>query len=763
MVMKVIDQLLESLNKEQKEAVLENSRPLLVLAGAGSGKTRVITTKIAFAIEELGLDPYRILAVTFTNKAANEMRDRLVSMLPDRPDTQDCVVRTFHSFGAWVLRRFSDEAGLSKDFTIYDDDDSVALLGKCLPNYEVKEIRAIYKKIGYCKDKGLTPLSPDLGYDSSFPKVFESYERELRATGCVDFADLIGLASNLLDTPSVAQWAHNRFKMILVDEYQDSNMCQFNLLRKLVGPDSLVCVVGDDDQSIYSFRGAEIKNIMSFPSVFANARVIKLEQNYRSTPSILSLANSVIKNNHTGGDLKKLWTDNPEGEKPGLYFVKDERAEAMKVAQMIKIDGNYDNTAVLFRTNAQSGAFENAFTEPQFRIPYKVVGALKFYDREQVKDGLSMMYLLCNHHDVVSFTRMVNKPSKGIGKNAMESIMKQAQDNGGDYFAALRDASLSSGARMGADRFLSLYERCSKLLEENKMTETLGLLFSESGLVEYYTQLDRKEGRTRQEGSRTADFDTLVSQASKYGEDREALSQFLEQLALDSTTVGQYDPADKPGVTLITMHNTKGLEYDNVYVVGLEEGLFPSSLSESEEDIEEERRLFYVAVTRARKRLVLTSAEVRRLYGNIRCNEPSRFLKEIEEGLVTIYKLKPAAMFDDSGYHGMSMLGERRAHRPSTGDGTQPRTTHLYSNPLLHKGFGTEAKTFEFKETHKENSTKDAIFSIGDRVLSEKYGPGEVVKVRRSGGPEAVEVHFDVGRTATFISKYAQLEKIDSN
>jgi DNA helicase-2/ATP-dependent DNA helicase PcrA len=757
----MMDELLDRLNPQQREAVEENSVPLLVLAGAGSGKTRVITTKISYAVSVLGIPPRQILAVTFTNKAANEMKERAVSMLPDRPDMKECVIRTFHSFGAWVLRMFSDKAGLSPNFTIYDDDASLEVLRKAYSGYDVKVLRGYAKKISLLKDRGVDPTVIQKGPDQLLWEMYRRYQETLRQTGCVDFADLILRTTELLDDPDVAHWAHNRFRMILVDEYQDTNVMQFRLLQKLAGPQAILCVVGDDDQSIYRFRGAEVGNIDSFRKAYPATRVIKLEQNYRSTPSILNVANSVILHNHKGGDLKKLWTENNDGPKPKLFFLHDEQAEASLVARMIKSQGDYDHTAVLFRTNAQSGLFEQEFVKPGYTIPYKVVGALKFYDREQVKDGLSLMYLLCNPKDVVSFRRMVNKPARGIGKTALAAIEATAEAADNDYIQALKTAPLSGKAKEGALRFFDLLSECGALLDQAKLSDALQKLFSQSGVIALYTELDKKEGREREGGGRVADFDTLVTQASQYGEDRSALSAFLETLALDTTTIGYLDPADKPGVTLITMHNTKGLEYDNVYVVGLEEGLFPSSMSIDEDpSCEEERRIFYVAVTRAKRQLVLTSCRQRRLYGQTRYNQPSRFLGEITDGLVETHDEDVWA--PASGWNGMGSLEERRSHRPTTGDGTRPRRSGVFAtsgSSLLHKGFGSEAKPFTYTVTHTE-ATDGGIFQRGERVLSESYGPGYIQEVKKSGGPEVIVVHFDSGKTATFISKYAKLEKI---
>ncbi len=766
-----IGEMLAGLNGPQKEAVLEFDHPLLVLAGAGSGKTRVITTKIAYAIQELGIPSYKILAVTFTNKAAEEMRERVLRMVGEDEADSHATIRTFHGFGASMLRRFSDKANLSPRFAIYDDGDSFELLKKAFPSQDPKILRQQSRKIGLLKDKGVTPAMVRGGGDAQLAQFYEGYQKALDRTGNVDFADLILKSTQLLADPEVADWAHRRYQVVLVDEYQDTNAGQFAFLQKLVGPHSFVCVVGDDDQSIYRFRGAEVGNIDAFKRSWPDVRVIKLEQNYRSTPSILNLANSVIRHNHQKGDLKKLWTENKDIQKPQLYYVEDEVAEAELVAQKIKSVGDYDNTAVLFRTNAQSGSFENVFTRPEFRIPYKVVGALKFYDREQVKDGLAMMYLLANDRDVVSFRRMVNKPARGIGPGAMAKIEASIEAVGGNCIEGLAHAPLSGKAKEGADAFLRVLKDSSGLLMEDKLVDALNHLFRASNLYSYYADIDRKEGKTSQEGSRVADFDTLVTQASQYGSDWSAMTEFLQTLALDPTTVGYLDPSAKEGVTLITMHNTKGLEFDHVYVVGLEEGLFPSMMSMDEDPLcTEERRLFYVSVTRARKDLVLCSAAKRMRYGQTNPSQPSRFLKEIDPGLVEVHDERAPRYEDDDGlfssggwrrgsslykhgvgggWRGMDQLQEKRKRREGITSGAV----------LLHQGFGPSTKKFQFQVTHDDGAGR-TIFHPGERVLSDSYGPGTVQQVKSGNGPEVVVVQFDGGKKATFISKYAKLERI---
>jgi DNA helicase-2/ATP-dependent DNA helicase PcrA len=761
-----IENLLGQLNENQREAVLENSAPLLVLAGAGSGKTRVITTKIAYCIEKLGIAPYRILAVTFTNKASKEMRERVESMLGGNDFAKDCNIRTFHAFGAWLLRRFGTEIGLDPNFTIYDDDDSLSLLASCYPEHKKKELQPVMKRISFAKDRGLgchDNLS-SIKADSTFPRMFEAYENKLHRVGNVDFADLISRSIELLDARADVQaWVHKRFQVVLVDEYQDSNIAQFELLRRLVGPSCFICVVGDDDQSIYRFRGAEVQNILSFPEVYAGTKVVKLEQNYRSSQSILAVANTVIGNNK-GRHQKKLWTANPKGAKPNLLYVQDETDEAQRVGNVVLRDRNFDGSAILYRTNAQSVAFETTFK--RMHIPYKVVGALQFYDREEVKDVLALLFLLVNSKDEVNFKRMVNKPARGIGEGGIEKILSFANESEGDLFITLEKA-IASGilggkAQNGARSFLAMFKEAERLLDSQELVECVNYLIRESGLLDYYKKIDNQNST-----GKVDNLEALVNALASYDSSVDGLALFLEQLCLDPTTLGKEDPRDKPGVTLITMHNTKGLEFDRVFIAGLEDELFPGKASESDDDIEEERRIFYVAVTRAKKELYLLSAKARRIWGKTSYQHPSRFLEEIQPDQVSVQGQKPGTLgngWENGGYQGLGMLGEKRARSNTFGDGTKPRresfSTNIPSgNNLIHQGFGAKEKTFEMKKSHEEASG-ESLFPLGQRVYSDQYGEGEVINLKTSGDREVIDVRFSGGRKATFISKFAALEKI---
>lgn len=766
-----MQQWLEKLNKEQLEAVLENEHPLLILAGAGSGKTRVIITKIAYFIKELNFNPWNILAVTFTNKAAREMRERIQDMLPEE-NSNSFNIRTFHSFGAWLLRRFYEEAGLQPGFTIYDDSDSLSLLKTKYPSVDKKDLKPIMKSILKAKDMGLNPSSPKLSTLSTepyFDRYFENYEKALKEVGNVDFADLITLTTKLLDENKlVRDFAHRRFKVILVDEYQDSNLAQFEMLRKLVGPDTFISVVGDDDQSIYRFRGAEVKNILSFPSVFPGSKSIVLGKNYRSTKNILSLASSVISNN-TQRYSKALSTDNPIGSKPQLYYVDDEVAEAYKVYTLLKRNNNFNNSAILYRTNAQSGAFETLFAKRH--IPYKIIGALKFYDREEVKDALALLQLFVNSRDIVNFKRMINKPTRGIGPASIEKIESFLPEAKGDVFEAINLAisrkALSTRCRNSAEKFVKIMEHSFSMINDGNLVDGVKFMLEEMGLINYYKKEDSKNGTFKIDN-----LNQLVNSISEFSSSIEGLLAFLEDITLDRTKIGNNDPANDEGVTLITMHNTKGLEFEDVYVVGLEETLFPSSMNSDDEDgIEEERRLFYVAATRAKDNLYLFSAKSRRVWGRMEYDRsPSRFIDEIDSKYLEVIGSRPrsysswderANKYLNRGNYGL-LDEKRKTHAPRNGIAHERNYSNVYqssdnypkpASSLIHKGF---KKKFEFEKKEGDSIS----YSKGDRVNNTEKGNGTVVKCVVSRDREVIEVQYDSGKVARYISKYAKLTKL---
>jgi len=692
-------QWLSSLNKEQKEAVLHEKEPLLILAGAGSGKTRVITTRIAYLVEKLGFAPWSILAVTFTNKAAAEMRERVESLVPG---SEGAMIRTFHSFGAWLLRRNGAPLGLKSSFTIYDDDDSVGLLKTLFEELPRNELRLIARNISRAKDECLSP-EDDLGHisaDLDFPRYYKEYEARLRSIGNADFGDLIYLSRRLLaENPEIRQRLQQRFRVILVDEYQDSNRAQFQMLQQLVSPDTWLCVVGDDDQSIYRFRGAEVENILGFQDHFPGTKVIKLEENYRSTGHILAVASHVVSHN-TGRLGKSLWTRQEEGIKPCLIFLDNQNEEAEYCARQLR-DGKLNGTAILYRTNAQSRIFEQIFRK--YNINYRLVGTLSFYSREEVKDSLAYLSFLSNPSDEVAFRRIINKPSRGVGAVSLRRILK----GDGDFLIsenleeALRKSQnrLKGKAGKGAVSLLGLLEKLKDImpLQEN-LGQFLKELITESGLLDHYRQQDKIENTQR-----VKNLEELVTAATDYPSNTEGLAEFLELIELDQASLEE-EETDINRVTLITMHNTKGLEFDRVFITGMEEGLFPRGAEYDDEDeIEEERRLFYVSITRARKELILTSCRKRMLYGRTEQASPSRFLDEL-----------PSDHIESEGTPGAS-----------------------------------------FNEPQSE-------YPPGTRIYHEDYGTGEVVRNVVNSGHLVIQVVFETGHSMTFLPEFSgyQLEKL---
>ena len=792
---------LDTLNEAQREAVLDTEHNLLILACAGSGKTRTITSKIAYYIESGILKPWQILAVTFTNKAAQEMRTRLAQMLSDY-DISSLEIRTFHSFGAWVLRRHSKEAGLLSGFQIYDDSDSATLLSSIFPDIDKKEARSIYNAISQAKDRGIAPNSGKLEYFSKdiedLGAYYQEYEKALRGTGNCDFADLILKPVILFNKyDDIREYYQKRFKLILVDEYQDSNKMQFELLSLISSKDSQLCVVGDDDQSIYSFRGADIENILSFNKSFKNVREIKLEKNYRSTSEILALASSVIKNNKIRHKKDIISFDGHHGKKPELISNIDGKGEAEGILSRIRRIDDYDNTAVIYRTNAQSLEFERVLS--MSHVPYRLVGALKFYEREEVKDSLALLRLLCNRHDVISFRRMINKPARGLGEKTVESIIGGRE--GSDVLSALSSftSSAKGKAKEGAQAFLSAYEKCSSELDSGIELEILlAEVLDYFGLKDYYEE--EKDASIR-EGKRE-NLNALANSLAEYGAGRGQLETFLENITLDNTTVGGTGKDERPGVTLITMHNTKGLEFDYVFVAGLEDELIPGSRSsQSAKGLEEERRLLYVATTRARKELYLSYAAMRSMWGRKDYRTPSRYLDEIPKEFYSGALYKKAV-------NPYSFVGAKVEYKSKSSYTNIPswaaninipkkeevkKEIPLFSlndevsSPLYGKGTILDIKTGEIGHrlltikfenlgtvrlnegtanltllSSSSNAKKTSSrFEKGDRVKSPAYGEGVIENIAEINGKRVLTVHFSSDKRIKLMEGYSKLEKLE--
>jgi DNA helicase II / ATP-dependent DNA helicase PcrA len=679
---------LHDLNDEQREAVLHFGSPLLILAGAGSGKTRVITTKIAYLIAEKKFDPRSILAVTFTNKAASEMKNRVLSMVEG---ADDVMIKTFHSFGAWLLRRYAEQAGLNKNFTIYDEDDKLALIKSLVERGESRSDCKHYANlISRAKDNCLLPNDDlkELSFDPHFPKIYDRYENKLKEMGNADFGDLILKPLLLLKgNPELKSRLQNRFSVILVDEFQDSNGAQLELLKELYSGENYLCVVGDEDQSIYSFRGALVQNIVEFPNIFKNTKVIMLERNYRSTINILDIAKNVVsKNEYRLG--KNLWTETKEGEPVVFALLENQDEEAQFAAQLLA-DGNMKDTAILYRNNYQSRAFEALFT--RMHIPYRIVGTLKFYEREEVKDVLSYLNFIVNQRDEVSFKRIVNKPTRGIGEKSIETIISQHQ---GDLLLSCKAAleTLPKKAREGTVYFIKVIEEMRAAIESHTLAETIQLLSVRSGLRDYYAEEDESHDTAKLEN-----LDELINAAQPYSTGLGGLESFLESTVLNSSDEDPYEHENK--VTLITMHNTKGLEFDRVMISGLEEELFPhirDTNEDAESDLEEERRLFYVAITRAKKKLFITSCRSRLVFGQYRQRIVSRFIDEIPRDLLQIMK----------------------------------------------------------------RDTSGSAYARGDRVFHHKYGEGVITNAWVNEGEEFVMMRLSDGRCVQVMLAYTRLEKI---
>ena len=659
---------LAPLNSQQQSAVLHTGPPLLILAGAGSGKTRVITTKIAWLIREKGINPHSILAVTFTNKAAKEMAERARQI---DESASSVMLRTFHSFGAWFLRRYGKAAGLDSSFLIYDDSDMKSLLSTIMKEAKKSDVKLMAHNISRAKDYCLSPGDSSLRViDGShkFSEVYLLYEERLKQTGNVDFGDLIKLPVEILrKEPDILSRIRDRFSVIMVDEYQDANVAQFELLKLLAGENTYVCVVGDDDQSIYRFRGAEVKNILDFPEKFSGTEIIRLEDNYRSTESILKAASSVVA--HNKGRLgKTLNAKRGEGILPVLTYLPNQDEEAVYCASLIENSvrakkSKFSDWAILYRTNAQSRGFETKFIERG--IPYKIVGTVRFYEREEIKDALALLSFLANPNDEVAFRRIVNKPTRGLGALTVDQLIEHR--DGANLFETIKKRALTmkTKAKIGAETFIKIIEDAKTLLENpltvnvkagiksDSMKAGKGLslcvmqMVENSGLPEYHFALDDVMGMQRQ-----SNMQELVNAASDYPCTFAGLLDFLEVLQLDKTIedddLQSSGPQNSGGrVTLITFHNTKGLEFKNVIMTGLEQGVFPRE-EKNKDDIEEERRLFYVGATRAMDELYLCCCHLRRMFGRTMQTGKSLFLKEIDEKCLQIFGSPPRDFSEDS-------------------------------------------------------------------------------------------------------------------
>ena len=746
----------DTLNKPQKEAVFHTEGPLLILAGAGSGKTRVLTHRIAYLIEEKGVNPWNILAITFTNKAAEEMRQRVDSLVGI--GAESIWVSTFHSMCVRILRRYIDRLGYDNRFTIYDTDDQKTLMKEVCRKTDIdtkrfKE-RMLLSVISSAKNEMILPEEFELNAGGDFvqlkiAKVYKEYEAQMRANNALDFDDLLVKTVQLLETqPDVRENYQERFRYIMVDEYQDTNTVQFRLVSLLAGKYRNLCVVGDDDQSIYKFRGANIRNILDFEKEFSDAKVIKLEQNYRSVGNVLEVANSVIRNNK-GRKEKTLWTDNEKGEKIRLRQFDTAYDEAQFIAEDIKDEtaqgANYSDHAVLYRTNAQSRLLEEKFVA--MNIPYKIVGGINFYSRREIKDVLSYLKTIDNGKDDLAVRRIINVPKRGIGLITINRIQESAAARGIGFYDALSAPDLIPGIGRSAsklDSFAALIEYFKGRSEESGVTDLLTEVIEKTGYTESLEADDPEELEAR-----VQNIDELVSKAAVYEEscsdrgERPTLSGFLEEVALvaDIDSVAE----DRDYVILMTLHSAKGLEFPHVYLAGMEDGLFPSYMSisgDDPEELEEERRLCYVGVTRAEEKLTLTCARMRLVRGERQYNSMSRFIKEMPSALIDTGKR-------EGGFSQNVSLGEKRTYSSEVSGYKRSAYAQKPAFAAIQKGSGLMAKKSE-----------GLSYGVGDRVRHVKFGDGTVTEIKEGGRDYEVTVQFDTAGVRKMFALFAKLIKI---
>ena len=668
---------IDDLNDKQKEAVLYNEGPLLIIAGAGAGKTKTLTSKIAYLIDEKEVSPYSILAITFTNKAAKEMKDRLYNLIGS--DAKKLTVSTFHSFGLKLLRENYDYLGYDKNFVIMDSDDSLTVVKKIIKElgYDPKiyNSRAIRNKISSCKNEMTSPEMYEKyavsDYEKIVNEIYKKYEKKLKKNNSVDFDDLLLLPIKLFKKyPDVLEKYQNIYKYILIDEYQDTNEAQYILTKLLSEKNRLITCVGDDSQSIYSFRGANYKNILNFEKDYKDAKIVLLEENYRSTSTILDAANQVIKNNKMKKD-KKLWTARGIGEKIKYYRAYNEKDEAQyvirKIKELINKNVDYKDIAVLYRTNAQSRVIEEEMLKEN--LPYRVVGSFYFYSRKEIKDLIAYLRLIHNSKDNVSLLRVINTPKRGIGLKTIDTLTQKADQEGISIYEAI-----SSGKEL---EFKKIIERLKEVANDLTLTELIDKVLDASGLRQELESENSLESEIRLEN--LEEFKSIT----KTFEEREglvSLEEFLLEISLVSDVEEYKDDANR--ISLMTVHSVKGLEYNHVFVIGLEEGIFPhmNSLMENHE-VEEERRLMYVAITRAKDDLYLVNARRRTLFGKEQINPVSRFLNEIDKSL-------------------------------------------LETN--VQEENNKEEKKIEVDEMFRE---EDVDYQVGDYVYHETFGTGKVVEV----------------------------------
>lgn len=806
----ILQRRFSHLNPMQRQAVLAVEGPVLILAGAGSGKTTVLIHRIAcllqFGLASVRQDdmpplseedwrilelaaadgsymeragqliahdvpaPWNILAITFTNKAAGELRARLAGMLGTRGE--DVHAATFHAACSRILRAEIEALGYNRNFTIYDTDDSVRVIKDAMAELHISDKnfapKALLGNISRAKDKMLTPEGLRQSAGDNFAlqvtaRVYGRYQQMLKDANALDFDDIILLTVKLFQQfPEVLQKYQRRYRYIMVDEYQDTNTVQFELIRLLAMKYKNLCVVGDDDQSIYKFRGANIYNILNFEKHFEDAKVIKLEQNYRSTQNILDAANSVISNN-VGRKDKRLWTDNGAGDRITFEQLESGFEEADYVARSIarlvrKGEARYKDCAVLYRTNAQSRLFEEKFIAAN--IPYKIVGGVNFYARKEIKDILAYLKTIDNGHDDLAVKRIINVPKRGIGATSINKVTDYALEKGIDFYTALRYVDEVPGMARSAGKikpFVMFIQSLRARAEMDSVSQLIQAIIDETGYVD-----ELKAEGTDEAEQRIENIDELINKAVDYeqGEENPTLSGFLEEVALVADIDGLDENSDY--VVLMTLHSAKGLEFPNVYLAGMEDGLFPSYMSITSDDatseIEEERRLAYVGITRAKEHLTITSARMRMVRGETQFNKVSRFVKEIPRELMAGEVYEPKRRDDDLERNSQSTYRKaKEAFKKTPTYGieyattfnTQRTRTPVYTPVSNQKSFASA------------NTTGGLSYKVGDRVSHIKFGAGEVMAIVEGGRDYEVTVDFDKAGTKKMFASFAKLKKID--
>ena len=749
-----MEELLNGLNDMQREAVLTTDGPLLVLAGAGSGKTTVLTRRIAYILGLKKARPWEILAITFTNKAAKEMADRIAALVPD--SAADMWIKTFHSACLRILRRDIDRLGYTSNFNIYDTSDQKRLVKECIKDSMLSEdmypVKSVMFVISDCKNKGITPDEYLQNNDGDFRakgygKIFRRYTNRLKENNALDFDDLLCKTVELFENnPDVLEYYQNKFRYILVDEYQDTNNIQYRLVAMLAQKHRNLCVVGDDDQSIYKFRGADVTNILDFEKQFRDAKVIKLEQNYRSTQNILDAANEVISNN-INRKQKKLWTDRGDGEKIIVRSLDDQIGEAQYINNTIESfvrtgEYKYSDFAILYRTNAQTRSFEENLT-----CPYRILAGLRFYDRREIKDLLSYLRVIFNPADDTNLSRIINVPKRGIGDTTVGKISALAMSVGKSMFDIITDPDYAEAIGRSYSKiavFAEMINEIRSLVNEISVSELIDVIITRTGYIESLVAENAQEAQGRIEN-----IEELKSKAIEYEEKVEnpSFEGFLDNISLVSD-VDNYDE-EQDAVVLMTLHSAKGLEFPVVFMCGMEYSLFPSMMAEMEEGgIEEERRLCYVGITRAKSRLYMTWARSRTLYGKTEARMITRFISEISAEHLDIEE--PA---------------KRQTHSVGSGGFSQSKAAPSFgraSVDSIMSAYNLKRASAVNRPQTAPGAPSAAVCDIkkGDRVKHKKFGEGLVLSATDRGGDTALEISFDNVGTRTLMASFAKLTKI---